>query len=368
MASQDKIAVEILESIKETPYACSSLDRLSGGSANFTYRGTLLSALPSGEPTVVIKHTEPYVATMPSFALDAVRSRYESAALTAMHTFTLVSESGITVKTPYMYLFNESTHNQIIQDFPNSVELKRYMQAHTLSESESRRLGVALGSWTKRFHGWGDKSEQEHLKRDIEQSKMSSELKFFVNYGRLEETVDLFPDVLGRCRDMFKELADCMNKELKDTDNPDLKLIHGDFWTGNILLADKPLASLSHNLDLFVVDWELTQVAHPACDLGQMFAELFLLKHFRNIDAALYFLSSFMRGYGSIDDEFAYRVAIQFGVHLIVWPCRVTGWGEKEEIQKVVEIGRDFIEHAWRKNKAWFKGGVLHDVFYTDKP
>ncbi|KFY98470.1 hypothetical protein V500_01655, partial [Pseudogymnoascus sp. VKM F-4518 (FW-2643)] len=119
-----------------------------------------------------------------------------------------------------------------------------------------------------------------------------------------------------------------------------------------ILLADKPLASLSHNLDLFVIDWELTQVAHPACDLGQMFAELFLLKHFRNIDAALYFLSSFMRGYGSIDNEFAYRVAIQFGVHLIVWPCRVTGWGEKEEIQKVVEIGRDFIEHAWRKNKA----------------
>lgn len=149
-----------------------------------------------------------------------------------MHTFTLVSESGITVKTPYMYLFNESTHNQIIQDFPNSVELKRYMQAHTLSESESRRLGIALGSWTKRFHVWGDKPEQEHLKRDIEQSKMSSELKFFVNYGRLEETVDLFPDVLGRCRDMFKELADRMNKELKDTDNPDLKLIHGDFWTG----------------------------------------------------------------------------------------------------------------------------------------
>lgn len=131
-----------------------------------------------------------------------------------------------------MYLFNESTHNQIIQDFPSSVELKSYMQAHTLSESESRRLGIALGSWTKRFHVWGDKSEQEQLKRDIQQSKMNSELKFFVNYRWLEDTVDLFPDVLGRCRDMFKEVAKRMNKELEDTDNLDLKLIHGDFWSG----------------------------------------------------------------------------------------------------------------------------------------
>jgi hypothetical protein len=74
MASEDPIAAKVLEDLKEGPYACTSLIRLSGGTANFTYRGILKSPLPDGTSTIVIKHAEPYVATISSWKFDVIRS------------------------------------------------------------------------------------------------------------------------------------------------------------------------------------------------------------------------------------------------------------------------------------------------------
>ncbi len=74
MAAEDAIAAKVLEDLKGGPYACTSIVRLSGGSANFTYRGTLASPLPDKTSTVIIKHAEPYIATITSWKLDVIRS------------------------------------------------------------------------------------------------------------------------------------------------------------------------------------------------------------------------------------------------------------------------------------------------------
>jgi hypothetical protein len=74
MASEDPIAAKVLEDLEAGPYACTSLTRLSGGSANFTYRGILKSPLPDKTSSIVIKHAEPYVATISSWKLDVIRS------------------------------------------------------------------------------------------------------------------------------------------------------------------------------------------------------------------------------------------------------------------------------------------------------
>jgi hypothetical protein len=74
MASEDPIATKVLADLKDSPYACTSLVRLSGGTANFTYRGTLTTPLPEGTTSIIIKHAEPFVAIDSSFKLDVIRS------------------------------------------------------------------------------------------------------------------------------------------------------------------------------------------------------------------------------------------------------------------------------------------------------
>jgi hypothetical protein len=69
----DEVSQKVQESLKDTPYACTSLVKLSGGTANFVYRGTLVTPLEDGSKTIVIKHTEPYVASNINFKLTATR-------------------------------------------------------------------------------------------------------------------------------------------------------------------------------------------------------------------------------------------------------------------------------------------------------
>jgi hypothetical protein len=74
MTATVDISVQIHESLKDGPYACTSLVKLSGGTANFVYRGTLETPLEDGTKTIVIKHTEGYVASSPDFKLASNRS------------------------------------------------------------------------------------------------------------------------------------------------------------------------------------------------------------------------------------------------------------------------------------------------------
>lgn len=67
------ISTQIQESLKDTPYACKTLTKLSGGTANFVFRGILAVPLADGSKTVVAKHTPPYVASNPGFKLTDER-------------------------------------------------------------------------------------------------------------------------------------------------------------------------------------------------------------------------------------------------------------------------------------------------------
>ena len=69
MEEKDEIRDQIAQQLSQTPFACSSLSRLSGGNANFVYRGN-----PSSSPgSIIIKHSKDYAASNPNFKLDAQR-------------------------------------------------------------------------------------------------------------------------------------------------------------------------------------------------------------------------------------------------------------------------------------------------------
>jgi hypothetical protein len=73
MPPEDPIAAKIFSDLKGTPYACTSLFRQKGGTANFTYRGILARYLADNAPTIIIKHAEPYLALSSDCELDVIR-------------------------------------------------------------------------------------------------------------------------------------------------------------------------------------------------------------------------------------------------------------------------------------------------------
>ena len=114
---------------------------------------------------------------------------------------------------------------------------------------------------------------------------------------------------------------------------------------------------------IFVVDWEVVSLGVRARDVGQMMAELYMLKLFKNIDAGLWLTEGYLEGYGGLDLDTAFRVAIHVGCHLVVIGGAVEGWGSLDNVERVVATGRDMIVKGWQKDKAWFKGGDLRLLF-----
>ncbi|KAJ2971824.1 hypothetical protein NUW58_g9309 [Xylaria curta] len=149
-------------------------------------------------------------------------------------------------------------------------------------------------------------------------------------------------------------------KELEDESR--LQVIHGDFWTGNVLLPDSPIRE-GDDINVFVIDWEMSQIGVPNLDLGQMVAELYELKLYKNITAGLWIAQGFLEGYGAVSDDFAFRTAIQVGAHLISFGTSVQGWGTPEQVEEVARVGRDVIVHAWQKDREWFRRGDLACLF-----
>jgi hypothetical protein len=64
---------EILHQLSPTPYACNSLQPLGGGTANFLFRAYLSRALPTGQKSVVVKHSKEFVPGNRNFELDVSR-------------------------------------------------------------------------------------------------------------------------------------------------------------------------------------------------------------------------------------------------------------------------------------------------------
>lgn len=73
MDATSEVAAQIIASFHDGPYATDSLEKLSGGTANFVYRVVLSNPLEDGQKTVVFKHTKGFVALNPEFKLPETR-------------------------------------------------------------------------------------------------------------------------------------------------------------------------------------------------------------------------------------------------------------------------------------------------------
>ena len=198
------------------------------------------------------------------------------------------------------------------------------------------------------------------------QNRLMQDLKCSVNYDNLVKTVERFPGVLEGSRDVFQKVRDFAFSEVGKSEGLGVGGIHGDFWTGNILLPRDLHQKSGTTATLFVTDWELTQCGPRALDLGQMIAELYELKLFKGIDAGLWIIQAFVEEYRSrstLSVDVAFRTAIHVGVHLVAWGSTVPGWGSAEQIEDVVRVGRDLVVKGWEKDRKWFEESDLRCLF-----
>ncbi|KAI2471420.1 kinase-like domain-containing protein [Annulohypoxylon bovei var. microspora] len=368
--SREEITASVLKTLKGTPYEASSLEALSGGTANFIYRATLTQPLKDGTTDVLVKHSEGYSANSPSFKLTLSRCHVEVGCLKALSDFPIVSKAdksdlyNFTIRTPKFSHFDETSNSQIQEYLHNGINLKNYaLKTYVDSNSEATKhqtlqLGKALGRWLRGFHDWA--AQQTELRSVVAGNKELQRLKHIINFSWLLDRVKQFPSILGDAEDVFKEVKDMAAAELNDESQ--LQVIHGDFWSGNILLPQTPIKE-GVDVPMFVIDWEMAQLGKLNLDLGQMIAELYELKLYKDIVAGLWIIQGFVGGYGAVSEDFAFRTAIQAGAHLISFGTSVRGWGTQEQVENCARVGKEIIVHAWKKDRRWFEEGDLACLF-----
>jgi 5-methylthioribose kinase len=114
---------EVLRYMEERGIHATSVQKLTGGSANFVWRAQLKEkrANLGDRPTMVIKHAEPFVAFDINLRLDAVRMNYEIAAMqTAADPVISCPKVGV----PSVYSYDDQNKVVWISPHPLSFHMK----------------------------------------------------------------------------------------------------------------------------------------------------------------------------------------------------------------------------------------------------
>ncbi|KAJ8133399.1 hypothetical protein O1611_g217 [Lasiodiplodia mahajangana] len=383
---EQELTHKLLDQLSQTQYACSAVTKLSGGTANFVYRGELLQPLRGhtdlvSPNTVVIKLSTSFAAVNRDFPLDITRCIFEESMLRALAGFphTIAAAScHIQVKAPRIYSFDRETHTQLLEDFPDTTDLKTILESPGLDRilpgSSPESIGHALGSWLSMFHSWASAPAQTTLLTQIGPNQAMRQLKCLITYDSFIEILERHPETIEGYNDTLEDVKAAMKYEFE---RPVIKgdeargLIHGDFWAGNVLLPNcswrGSQTSAQDPNKLFIIDWENTQFGHRAVDVGGILADLYERSHFKDVTVAIRVMRGFMDSYGPLSDEFAYRVAIHAGVHLICWYCRRDRNAPLPyplpKVLAALELGRDWILKAWAKDKSWLQTTVLGPLF-----
>ncbi|EXM16552.1 hypothetical protein FoTM2_004553 [Fusarium oxysporum f. sp. vasinfectum] len=301
---------KVQKALEGTKFQVSKLEKITGGSVNWIYKAELTIEIES------LKILSP-VSSFGNQPNDT-------------HNFV--------VRTPKFYHFDQDSSTQ--------------PQCH--------ELGKALGSWLRNFVAW---SAQQVKHRDlVAQNEFGQAVRHMLNYAWLHERTKEYPGILNDVEDILTQVEQLAASEKENTD--ELQIIHGDFWTGNVVLPDAAIKE-GTKIPVFVVDWEMTQLGLPSVDFGEMITEMYALWLYKSIDAGLWMMEGFIEGYGHISEEFAFRTAIHVGTHLVCVTTDFPAWG-RENYERVVAAGKDIIVHAWKKDREWFEEGDLACLFRSE--
>ncbi|KAF2490294.1 kinase-like protein [Lophium mytilinum] len=314
--------------IPTEPYK--SIDLLTGGTANYVWRLTMHSG-----GTVIVKHAEPFVASNPSMAFPVNRMDFEARALHSLPPLLLAAGAPARVQPVPLIEYVAADHMLWIAD-GGPRHLK---DAYSDPALDVPALGRDIGTWLATLHlatastDIGDNRTGKFIYRHAYRNLHTAFEKFGFDTALAEKVDAEFGALLA---------------------SDDEVVCHGDFWPGNVLVADDG--------GLTIADWEMVRRGCGATDVGQFAAEAFLLDRFRGwrgLRGA--FLGAFMRARGGkVDKGLLRRVAVHWGVHIAYWPTRVE-WGNKEETRELVAIGVKVLTQVLEEDWEGLVKGELFD-------
>jgi Ser/Thr protein kinase RdoA (MazF antagonist) len=159
---------------------------------------------------------------------------------------------------------------------------------------------------------------------------------------------------------LWWEIKTYLEDVQRNGDHTSSFVVHGDFWTGNVLITP----TSTGDLGMKVVDWEASNCRHVLWnDLGQMCSEMYQPVVFGHIPEAKgrMLISSLLSGYQEIrkpTQEEVRSTTVRYGIHMMVWPGR-SGWGDKVRVESCKAMGREYADKGWKCDWSWLR----HSVF-----
>ncbi|KAG8689672.1 hypothetical protein FRC08_010832 [Ceratobasidium sp. 394] len=263
----------VLAYLKGTQFAATDVQLLTGGHCAFTYRAKLQTPLPTGETSVIIKHSEGYIAFYQPMKIEAERAAQEYDALVAVSASGFFDSDSI-VQVPKPLHFDHETNTVFMTDLGAVDTLTKVLTdslegVHSGENADSRlkaacalasAAGSALGDFVARFHNWSSLPEQAALRE-----------RFARNLIWNQQAAAIHHDMTIRSATMFglKEpwLDAIVEEERQAVAKGGDVLAIGDLWLDNVLVSRAP----EHGgLRLYVIDWEAAKPAPPEFDIGEI--------------------------------------------------------------------------------------------------
>ena len=312
-----------------------SIELLTGGTANYVYRVTL----PSGQ-TIVYKHAAPFLQSNTNFAFDSARMDYEDRALEILPPLLSKQAPDSRVHAVEWHSYDREQKLLCIGD----GGIRHLKSAYTDPSLDITAIGREIGQWIAALHLCSTSTSLSLTNSQDLQANNDIGVNIY-RYSYLH-----FPKALSDYNhdpSLGESINDDFGSRLA-TDNE--CVCHGDFWPGNVLVN---LKDGEKSADLTVVDWEMVRRGTSATDVAQFAAESFLLDRFRENRGLLpVFLDTYAsarsgekEGHVTIGREWVRRMAVHWGVHVAFWPTRVD-WTDREGTQKLVDIGVEVIRAA----------------------
>ncbi|KAJ7292780.1 kinase-like domain-containing protein [Mycena rebaudengoi] len=332
-------------------FQCTTIEVLSGGLANFTFRLHLREPF-EGRPSLVLKHAKNYVAFAKDIPFGVERQLFEVEALKRVRDW--LPEDSV-VNVPAVHLYDDKFNVIIMDDCGSASTLKELMLAGKISVPLAEEIGNALGVFLRRLHDWG--THTPSVAHFFEGNKQAKILSIWMTYGQLVSTLtgNELPKLVGLeipsdKLEVLSKVAEHMTHSMTSATST---FVMGDFWPGNMIITFDAHDALRR---IDVLDWEAAKPGLPGAEVGQFCGEMHQVQMCypqyapsasRTIDALL---STYMRGQEH-DSAAARDALIHCGAHLIVWTPRVP-WADEKVTKEVVRVGVEFVLQGFTGNPS----------------
>jgi Phosphotransferase enzyme family len=254
------------------------------------------------------------------------------------------------VSPPKGIHYDAEEHVLAIEDAGEaSRTLKEYLIANE-SAFEVATIGKALGEWLAELHLWGQTDAAAKYRSILSQNIEVAEVGLNYTFAALSPPDD----------PLWKDIQKYLEEVKANDDNTGPFVLHGDFWTGNILIAPTSTGELR----IKVLDWEASNCRNILWnDLGQMCSEMYQPAVFGHIseEKGREIISSFLTAYQKRrkpTQEEVRMAVVRCGVHMVVWPG-LTGWGDVASVASCKALGKQYAEKGWNRDWNWVRGSVF---------